>query len=215
MFEFLATAPFGLEGVVADELRELGFDNVKAQTGGAVFFGELSDALRANLWLRCADRVLLVVGRLEAKTFDALFEGVKRLPWEQFIPKDAKFSVSGNCARSQLMSVSDCQSITKKAIVERLKQKYRTQTLPEQKETYAVQVALHNDIATLTLDTSGAGLSRRGYRTWNGEAPIRETLAASLLRLSPWKPGRPLHDPMCGTGTLLVEAAFIAANRAP
>lgn len=215
MFEFLATAPFGLEGVVADELRELGFDNVKAQTGGAVFFGELSDALRANLWLRCADRVLLVVGRLEAKTFDALFEGVKRLPWEQFIPKDAKFPVSGNCARSQLMSVSDCQSITKKAIVERLKQKYRTQTLPEQKETYAVQVALHNDIATLTLDTSGAGLSRRGYRTWNGEAPIRETLAASLLRLSPWKPGRPLHDPMCGTGTLLVEAAFMAANRAP
>ena len=182
MFEFLATAPFGLEGVVADELRELGFDNVKAQTGGAVFFGELSDALRANLWLRCADRVLLVVGRLEAKTFDALFEGVKRLPWEQFIPKDAKFPVSGNCARSQLMSVSDCQSITKKTIVERLKQKYHTQTLPEQKETYAVQVALHNDIATLTLDTSGAGLSRRGYRTWNGEAPIRETLAASLKR---------------------------------
>ena len=215
MFEFLATAPFGLEGVVADELRELGFENVKAQTGGAVFTGDLSDALRANLWLRCADRVLLVVGRFEAKTFDALFEGVKRLPWEQFIAKDAKFPVSGNCARSQLMSVSDCQSITKKAIVERLKQKHRVQTLPEQKETCAVQVALHNDMAALTLDTSGAGLSRRGYRTWNGEAPIRETLAASILRLSPWKPGRALHDPMCGTGTLLVEAAFIAANRAP
>lgn len=215
MFEFLATAPFGLEGVVADELRELGFENVKAQTGGAVFAGDLSDALRANLWLRCADRVLLVVGRFEAKTFDALFEGVKRLPWEQFIAKDAKFPVSGNSARSQLMSVSDCQSITKKAIVERLKQKHRVQTLPEQKETCAVQVALHNDMAVLTLDTSGAGLSRRGYRTWNGEAPIRETLAASILRLSPWRSGRALHDPMCGTGTLLVEAAFMAANRAP
>lgn len=213
-YEFIATAPFGLEGVVADELREIGFENVKAQPGGAVFHGEMTDALRANLWLRCADRVLLVVGRFEAKTFDALFEGVKRLPWEQFLPKDARFPVSGNCARSQLMSVSDCQSITKKAIVERLRQKHRVQTLPEQKETYSIQVALHQDIATLTLDTSGAGLSKRGYRTWNGEAPIRETLAASILRLSPWKPGRPLHDPMCGTGTLLVEAAFMAANRA-
>lgn len=214
-YEFLATAPFGLEGVVADELREIGFENVKAQPGGAVFQGDMTDALRANLWLRCADRVLLVVGRFEAKTFDALFEGVKRLPWEQFLPKDARFPVSGNCARSQLMSVSDCQSITKKAIVERLRQKHRVQTLPEQKETYSIQVALHQDIATLTLDTSGVGLSKRGYRTWNGEAPIRETLAASILRLSPWKPGRPLHDPMCGTGTLLVEAAFMAANRAP
>lgn len=214
-YEFVATAPFGLEGVVADELRALGLASVKASQGGASFTGEMEDALRANLWLRCADRVLLVVGRFEAKTFDALFEGVKSLPWEDFLPADAKFPVSGNCARSQLMSVPDSQSIVKKAIVERLRQKLRAQFLPETRETFSVQVALHSDIATLTLDTSGAGLSRRGYRTWNGEAPLRETLAASLVALSPWRPGRALHDPLCGTGTLLVEAAFVASDRAP
>lgn len=212
---WLATAPFGLEGVVADELRALGYKDVRAGTGGARFCGDETDALRANLWLRCADRVLLVVGQFEALTFDALFEGVRALPWEQYIPADARFPVSGNCARSRLMSVSDCQSIVKKAMVERLRAKHRQSTLPETAETYAVQVALHGDIATLTLDTSGPGLSRRGYRTWNGEAPLRETLAAALVTLSPWRPGIPLHDPLCGTGTLLIEAAFIAANRAP
>mgnify|MGYP000845678911 CR=1 FL=1 len=215
MREWLATAPFGLEGVVAEELRALSMENVRAGTGGARFTGTEADAFKANLWLRTADRVLLVVGQLEAKTFDALFEGVKALPWEDLIPGDARFPVSGNCARSQLMSVSDCQAITKKAVVERLKAKRRVQTLPETAETYAVQVALHQDVATLTLDASGAGLSRRGYRTWNGEAPLRETLAAALVTLSPWRPGQMLHDPLCGTGTLLVEAAFVAANRAP
>ncbi len=215
VFELMATAPFGLEGVVADELRALGMRDVRAGLGGARFAGEAKDIMTANLWLRAADRVLIVVGQFEAKTFDALFEGVKALPWENFISADAKFPVSGNCARSQLMSVSDCQSIAKKAIVERLRARHKKQMLPETTETYAVQVALHQDTATLTLDTSGTGLSRRGYRTWNGEAPLRETLAASLLLLSPWRPGQPLHDPMCGTGTLLVEAAFIAANRAP
>lgn len=215
MHEWIATAPFGLEGVVAEELRALGMQDVRAGNGGARFIGKDEAAFRANLWLRCADRVQLVVGAFEAKTFDALFEGVKRLPWEDYLPPDARFPVSGNCARSTLMSVSDCQSITKKAIVERLRAKHRRQILPETAETVAVQVALHNDIATLTLDTSGAGLSRRGYRTWNGEAPLRETLAASLVALSPWKPGQPLRDPLCGTGTILIEAAFVAANRAP
>jgi len=215
MREWLATAPFGLEGVVADELRALGMQEVRAGTGGARFMGTDADAYRANLWLRCADRVLLIVKQFEARTFDALFEGVKALPWENFIPADAAFPVRGNCARSQLMSVSDCQSIVKKAIVERLRRAYKRQILPETAETYAIQVALHQDIATLTLDTSGPGLSRRGYRTWNGEAPLRETLAAALLTLSPWRPGLPLHDPLCGTGTLLAEAAFVAANRAP
>ncbi len=212
---WMATAPFGLEGVVADELRLLSMRDVRAENGGARFTGDGADAMRANLWLRCADRVLLVVGQFEALTFDALFEGVKALPWEDFLPPDAAFPVSGHCARSKLMSVSDCQSITKKAIVERLRAKHRRQTLPETAEPYPIQVALHQDTATLTLDTSGAGLSRRGYRTWNGEAPLRETLAASLVALSPWRPGTPLHDPLCGTGTLLIEAAFVAAGRAP
>lgn len=215
MRQWLATAPFGLEGVVADELRALGMQGVKAQTGGALFTGTDADAFSANLWLRCADRVLLVVGQFEARTFDALFEGVRALEWEAYIPRDAQFPVRGNCARSQLMSVSDCQSITKKAIVERLRAKHRQTQLPETAEAYGVQVALHRDTATLTLDTSGPGLSRRGYRTWNGEAPLRETLAAALVTLSPWTPGQPLYDPMCGTGTLLIEAAFLAAGRAP
>lgn len=215
MQKWLATAPFGLEGVVAAELRALGMTEVEAQNGGARFQGTEADAFRANLWLRCADRVLLVVGSFPATTFDMLFEGVKALPWERYLPADAKFPVSGNCARSTLMSIRDCQAITKKAIVERLRTKHRKQFLPETAETYGIQVALHGDVATLTLDTSGEGLSRRGYRTWNGEAPLRETLAASLVTLSPWKPGQPLYDPLCGTGTLLVEAAFVMAGRAP
>lgn len=210
-----ATAPFGLEGIVADELRALGMRGVKAELGGARFIGTCEDIFRANLWLRCADRVLLTVGQFEARTFDALFEGVKALPWETYIDARAAFPVSGNCARSQLMSVRDCQAITKKAIAERLLSRHKAKALPESGEAYEISVTLHQDTATLSINTSGAGLSRRGYRTWNGEAPLRETLAASLVTLSPWRPGRPLHDPMCGTGTLLIEAAFIAANRAP
>ena len=213
-FEWIATAAFGLEGVVARELNRLGIE-AKAENGGARFFGTPEDAQRANLWLRCADRVLLVMGRFEAKSFEALFEGVRALPWEDFIGEKTRFPVSGKCVRSQLMSVRDCQAITKKAIVERLKEKYRVTWFEEQGETVAIDVALHGDIAQLTLDASGTALNRRGYRTWNGEAPLRETLAAALVSLSPWRPGMPLHDPMCGTGTLLIEAAMRMADRAP
>ena len=213
-FEWLATAAFGLEGIVARELARLGIE-ARAENGGARFTGTFEDAMRANLWLRCADRVLLVVGRFEARSFEALFEGVKSLPWEDFIPKDARFPVNGKCARSQLMSVRDCQAITKKAIVERLKERYRTSWFEETAETVSIDVALHGDIAQLTLDASGVALNRRGYRTWNGEAPLRETLAAALVSLSPWRPGMTLHDPMCGTGTLMIEAAMQMANRAP
>jgi len=213
-FEWIATAAFGLEGVVARELDRLGIP-AKAENGGARFTATLKDALRANLWLRCADRVLLVMGRFEARSFEELFEGVKALPWENFITARTRFPVSGNCARSQLMSIRDCQAITKKAIVERLKSKYHTDWFEESGETVAVSVTLHGDIAQLTLDASGVALNRRGYRTWNGEAPLRETMAAALVSLSPWRPGMPLHDPMCGTGTLMIEAAMRMANRAP
>ena len=213
-YEWIATAAFGLEGVVARELERLNIP-AKAENGGARFTATLEDAMRANLWLRCADRVLLVVGRFEARSFEELFEGVKALPWEDFIGKNTRFPVSGKCARSQLMSVRDCQAITKKAIVERLKSKYRVDWLDETDETVSIDVALHGDIAQLTLDASGVALNRRGYRTWNGEAPLRETLAAALVSLSPWRPGMRLHDPMCGTGTLMIEAAMRMANRAP
>ena len=213
-FEWVATAAFGLEGVVAKELRRLGID-AKAENGGARFFAGYADAMRANLHLRCADRVLLVVDRFEARSFEELFEGVRALPWEDFIGRDTRFPVTGKCARSQLMSVRDCQAITKKAIVERLKGVYRANWFEESAETVAVDVSLHGDVAQLTLDASGVALNRRGYRTWNGEAPLRETLAAALVTLSPWRPGMPLCDPMCGTGTLLIEAAMRMARRAP
>ncbi len=214
-FEWVATAAFGLEGVVAQELRALGLSDVKADNGGARFFATAEDAFRANLWLRCADRVLLVCGSFEAASFEQLFEGVRALPWADWIPKDGAFPVRGKCVRAQLMSVSDCQSITKKAIVEKLKASHKAAWFQETGEEYAVEVALHGTRATVTLDSSGVALNRRGYRTWNGEAPLRETLAAALVTLSPWRPGRPLHDPTCGTGTLLIEAAMQAANRAP
>lgn len=213
-FEWIATAAFGLEGIVARELERLHIP-AKAENGGARFTATLEDAMRANLWLRCADRVLLVMGRFEARSFEELFEGVRALPWEDFIGRSTRFPVSGKCARSQLMSVRDCQAITKKAIAERLKAKYRVDWLEETGETVAIDVALHGDFAQLTLDASGVALNRRGYRTWNGEAPLRETLAAALVSLSPWRPGMVLHDPMCGTGTLMIEAAMRMANRAP
>ena len=213
-YEWIATAAFGLEGVVARELERLNIP-ARAENGGARFTASLEDAMRANLWLRCADRVLLVMGRFEARSFEELFESVKALPWEDFIGRNTRFPVSGKCARSQLMSVRDCQAITKKAIVERLKSRYRVDWLEETEETVAIDVALHGDIAQLTLDASGVALNRRGYRTWNGEAPLRETLAAALVSLSPWRPGMRLHDPMCGTGTLMIEAAMRMANRAP
>lgn len=213
--EFFATAAFGLEGIVKRELRNLGIDGI-CENGGVRFQGTPRDAFAANLWLRTADRVLFIVGENKVYSFEDLFQFVSSLPWEKYLPKDANFPVSGKCARSQLMSVRDCQSITKKAIVEQLKKKYRTTWFQETGPQFQIDVAIHQDIARLTIDTSGAALNRRGYRTWNGEAPLRETLAAALVMMSPWKKDRQLFcDPCCGTGTLLVEAAYLQSNRAP
>lgn len=213
--QLLATAAFGLEGVVADELRRLKMQSVRAEMGGAYFIGSITDAFRANLLLRCADRVLIVLCSGEARTFEELFLLVKTIPWEEILPPDARINVSGKCARSQLMSVRDCQSITKKAIIERLRTRTHRDVFPETGAAYPIDVSLHNNLARITLDTSGEALNRRGYRTWNGEAPLRETLAAALVELSSWRPGMRLHDPCCGTGTLLIEAAFRQSHRAP
>ncbi len=212
---YFATAAFGLEGIVADELRALGIKNAKAELGGARFDATVAQAYQACLWLRCADRVLLVLKEAKVLTFEELFQAVKAIAWEDYLPRDAAFPVSGKCARSQLMSVSDCQSITKKAIVERLKERYKTEWFAETGAVYPIDVSLHGDIARLTIDLSGTALNRRGYRTFNGEAPLRETLAAALVRMSPWKEGMALHDPCCGTGTILIEAAMILSHRAP
>lgn len=212
--EFMAAAAFGLEGLVKQELLDLGIQ-ARAEQGGARFEGDLTDAFRANLHLACADRVLLILGEQKVTSFEGLFDFVRSLPFEQHLPRDAMFPVSGNCVRSQLMSVRDCQSITKKAIVERLKRKYRANWFPETGSLYPVNITLHRDIARVTLDTSGDALNKRGYRTWVGEAPLRETLAAAMVRLSGWQSEQMFYDPCCGTGTLLIEAAFLAQQRAP
>ena len=212
--EFMAAAAFGLEGLVKKELTRMGLE-ARGETGGARFTGSPADAFRANLYLRTADRVLLIVGEGKALSFEDLFQLVLGLPWEDYLPENARFPVTGKCARSQLMSVRDCQAITKKAIVERMKRHYKRQWFDESGPEYRVDVSVHGDIARLTLDTSGAALNRRGYRTWNGEAPLRETLAAALVMLSPWEKDMPLWDPCCGTGTLLIEAAYWRSHRAP
>lgn len=212
---FFATAAFGLEGIVGAELKRLGMKDVQPQMGGARFSGTMTDAFLCNLRLRCADRVLLILAERDCRTFEELFQLVKSIPWEELLPVDGKINVSGKCARSQLMSVRDCQAIAKKAIIERLRQRTRQDRFPETGAVCPIDVALHDNMARITLDTTGEALNRRGYRTWNGEAPLRETLAAALVELSPWRPGMPLHDPCCGTGTLLIEAAFRQAHRAP
>ncbi len=213
-FTWIATAAFGMEGLVSRELTSLELP-ARAENGGARFTGSFEDAFRAQLWLRTADRVLLEVASFDARSFTELFDRARELPWERFLSRHSRFPVTGNCARSALMSVRDCQSILKKAIVERLREKYRLFPLPEDGETVAVSFQIHADRVRLSLDASGTALNRRGYRTWNGEAPLRETLAAALVELSPWRPGMPLADPMCGTGTLVIEAAMRMADRAP
>ncbi len=211
-YTFLATAAFGLEGVAANELKRMDIP-ARAENGGARFEGSLLDGYRANLCLRTADRVLLVLAEEKVRTFEDLFQLVSGIAWEKYLTKDASIHVSGKCVRSQLMSVRDCQSISKKAIVQRLMQKLRVNRLPETGVVYPIDIAIVNDLARVTLDLSGDALNRRGYRTWNGEAPLRETLAAALVDLSPWRKGMRLYDPCCGTGTLLIETAIKAIDR--
>jgi len=211
----IATATFGLEKVVRNEVIALGFENIKVSEGKVEFEATLGDIPRANLWLRCADRVLLKIGEFEAFTFDELFEKTKALPWEDFITEDGKFDVNGKAVKSTLGSIRACQSIVKKAVVERLKQKYNKDWFEETGPEFTIQISMLKDVAVLTIDTSGAGLHKRGYREAGGEAPLKETLAAGLVLLSFWNADRILIDPMCGSGTILIEAAMIARHIAP
>ena len=214
-FECLASAAFGLEGLVAGELRRMNFPEVRTENGGVRFRASMEQVFRCNLFLRCCDRVFLVLAEKTCGTFEDLFQLVRQIPWERYMAGDEAINVSAHCARSRLMSPRDCQSITKKAVIQRMREQTGRQIFPESGAPLPIQVVLRNDQARILLNTSGDALSRRGYRTWNGEAPLRETLAAALVSLSPWRPGMPLHDPCCGTGTLLVEAAFQATRRAP
>lgn len=214
--KWIASAAFGMEGITGKDLKRLGAENVNVlSVGGAEFEGDMATAMKANLWLRTADHVHLVVGEFEAKSFDELYEGVKALPWPDYVSSQAAFPVRAHCVKSTLMSPSDCQKITKKAIADRLAARYGITYLPENGYTAQVDVSIRNDLVTVSLDASDEPLSKRGYRTWNGEAPLRETLAAAIILSTGWHPWQPLYDPCCGTGTLLIEAAFIALNRAP
>lgn len=215
MYQLLAVCPMGLESIVAKEVQELGYET-RIENGRIYFEGDESAIVKANLWLRTADRVKLIVGQFEAVTFDELFEKTKALPWEAIISKDGKFPVQGRSLKSKLFSVPDVQAITKKAIVERLKHAYKIPGwLEESAANYPVEVNILKDKVLLTIDTSGSGLNRRGYRLKQGEAPIKETLAAALVKLANWTGDTPLIDPFCGSGTIAIEACMIAQNIAP
>lgn len=213
--DWIATTALALEGVTSRELEALGIAVKETQTSRVLFAGGFEDAARANLWLRTAGHVRLVAGTFRAETFDALFEGTKALPWENWVERDYAFPVTCRSVGSRLFSVSDCQAIVKKAVVERLKTRHRVQRFAETGPAAAVEVHIHKDVATLSVDTSGDGLHMRGYRKLNGSAALRETLAAALVLLTKWRGDRPFADPMCGTGTIAVEAAMIARNIAP
>jgi len=215
IWDGFAAAAFGLEGLVAAELRKLKISDVRAENGGVQFRATLEEVFRANLSLRTCDRVFLLLAEEEALTWEDLYQAVLKLPWEHWMRGDESINLSARCVKSRLMSPRDCQAIGKKAIIDRLKSHTSRRVFPESGASFPVQLSLRSDRLRILLNTSGDALNRRGYRTWNGEAPLRETLAAALVMLSPWKPGQPLYDPCCGTGTILIEGALMAAGQAP
>ncbi len=213
--DIIATATFGLEAVVAQELKELGYSNLEVEHGRVEFRGSPRDICLANTWLRSADRVRWKLAEFEAKTFDELFEGVKKIPWGDILPKKARFPVEGKSVKSQLSSVPACQSITKKAIVDSMSEKTGIRRFEETGELYKIEVALLKDRVTISVDSTGPGLHKRGYRPTGSPAPLKETLAAALLQIARWKADIPLIDPFCGSGTIPIEAAMIGTNLAP
>ena len=216
-YTLVAPCFFGVEKMLAREIKNLGYEIIKTEDGRVTYKTDEYGIARSNMYLRCAERVHLKVAEFEARTFDELFEGTKRINWAKYIPFGAQFPISkASSIKSKLYSTPDIQSIVKKAVVESLKKSYlETGLLKEDKEKYPIYVFIHKDKVTLTIDTSGTALHKRGYRERAINAPIRETLAAAIMELVPWRPGRTLVDPMCGSGTLLIEAAMKGINMAP
>ncbi|WP_027307783.1 class I SAM-dependent RNA methyltransferase [Caloramator sp. ALD01] len=215
MYDIVITTAFGIESVTASELKELGYSDYKVENGKVTLKGKDEDIAKLNIYLRTADRVYIKLNEFKAETFEDLFQGTLSINFPDFLPKNAKMHVIGKSVKSKLFSVSDCQAIVKKAVVEAMKRKYKTDWFEEDGPTYKIEVAILKDIATISLDTSGIGLHKRGYRTMAGEAPLKETLAAAMVLLSKWTPDRQLIDPFCGSGTILIEAALIGKNIAP
>ena len=214
--ELIAPCHFGLEAVLKREILDLGYEISQVEDGKVTFLGDMEAVAYGNIFLRTAERILLKVGAVHAETFDELFERTKELPWEEYIPRDGKFWVAkATSIKSKLFSPSDIQSIMKKAMVERLKNRYGVTWFPENGASYPLRVFLYKDMVTVGIDTSGESLHKRGYRTLTSKAPITETLAAALILLTPWNRDRILVDPFCGSGTFPIEAAMMAANMAP
>lgn len=214
-FELCVPCLLGLEGPIADELKRMKQENVRSENGRVYFSGDAEAIARANVNLRIGERVLVELGRFGVNTFDELFERTKALPWEMLIPKNGAFPVKGYSLNSKLFSVSDCQKIIKKAVVERLKSVYGIEWFPEDGETYQIQFSIMKDVASLCIDTSGEGLHKRGYRPAHNAAPLKETMAAAMVTLSRYRGREDFCDPFCGSGTIPIEAALIAKNRAP
>lgn len=215
MYNLIATSTFGLEAILAKELKELGYDDLKVENGKVYFEGDERDIALCNIWLRTADRVLINMGEFKAESFEELFQGTLKIEWGSFIPENGIMHVNGKSVKAKLYSVPDCQSIVKKAIVESMKRQYNTDLFSEDGPLYKIEVAILKDIVTLTIDTTGPGLHKRGYRNLSGEAPLKETLAAALVLISKWDTGRVFADPLCGSGTIPIEAALIGKNIAP
>ncbi len=214
-FRCIATAVFGMEAILGQEIKDLGFENVVVENGRVLFDADEMGIAKANLWLRTAERVFIMVGQFKATSFEQLFDQIAKLPWENYLPVDATFPVNAKSVKSALFSLSDIQSISKRAIVKRLTGVYKVEWFKETAETYSILVGILKDEVTVSIDTSGAGLHKRGYREQGNEAPLKETLAAGLLLVSKWQSKIHLIDPFCGSGTIVIEAAMIAKNIAP
>jgi putative N6-adenine-specific DNA methylase len=214
-YKLIATTTFGIEAITAGELKNLGYDDLKVDNGKVTFEGDEMDIAICNTWLRTADRILIKAAEFKAESFEELFQGTKAINWSEYIPVDGMMHVTGKSIKSKLFSVPDCQSIVKKAVVESMKKSYNREWFEEDGPIYKIEVALLKDIVTLTIDTTGPGLHKRGYREQAGTAPLKETLAAALVLISKWEPSRTLADLFCGSGTIPIEAALIGKNIAP
>lgn len=215
MYELIATSSFGLEAIVKRELNDLGLEVTKTDNGHIYFNGDAIDIARANINLRCADRVLINLKSFKAESFEELFDGIYELPWNDILDEDSNFIVEGRSHKSKLFSISDCQRITEKAIIKKLQMKHDISRFTKSSHRHRLEISLLNDIASITLDTSGDSLHKRGYRDKQGAAPLKETMAAALVRLSFYNKDRPFFDPFCGSGTIPIEALLIARNIAP
>lgn len=213
--DLIATSAFGLEATVVRELEKLGIEKRAVENGRIAFTGDFTTVARTNLWLRCADRILIRMANFPARDFEELYQGTLAVRWEDFIPENGVMHVIGKSVSSQLHSVPACQSTVKKAVIEAMKRRYRRNDFPENGPVYRIEIAMLDNVATLTIDTSGAGLHKRGYREYANDAPLKETLAAGLIHLSRWRPERIFADPLCGSGTIAIEAALMGRNIAP